>query len=88
MSEPDRSDPSGGTPSEREAQAGAAPGFVESAASGLASVRPGGGGSPDEAIPMLTEIVDVPRYVPEDLPETLAEVDWGGLAERVRENVT
>ncbi len=43
---------------------------------------------PDEAIPMLTEIVQVPRYVPEELPRTLEEVDWSGLAERVRENVT
>jgi uncharacterized membrane-anchored protein YjiN (DUF445 family) len=42
---------------------------------------------PDEAIPMLTEIVDVPRYVPETLPRTLEEVDWSELAERVRENV-
>jgi hypothetical protein len=88
MSEPNRFDPSGGALSEGEVQAGAAPGLVESAASGLASVRPAGSGSPDEAIPMLTEIVDVPRYVPEDLPETLAEVDWSSLAERVRENVT
>jgi hypothetical protein len=48
---------------------------------------PGRAGS-DEAIPMLTEIVQVPRYVPEDLPRTLEEVDWSGLTERVRENVT
>ena len=38
----------------------------------------------DEAIPMLTEIVQVPRYVPEELPRTLEEVDWSGLTERVR----
>jgi hypothetical protein len=45
-------------------------------------------GSPDEAIPMLTEIVQVPRYAVEDLPETLDEVDWSELGERVRVNVT
>jgi uncharacterized membrane-anchored protein YjiN (DUF445 family) len=43
---------------------------------------------PDEAIPMLTEIVQVPRYVAEDLPKSLDDVDWAELAERVRENVT
>jgi uncharacterized membrane-anchored protein YjiN (DUF445 family) len=42
----------------------------------------------DEAIPMLTEIVQVPRYNAEDLPETLTQVDWAELGERVRENVT
>ena len=42
----------------------------------------------DEPIPMLTEIVQVPRYGPETLPATLQEVDWAALAERVRENVT
>jgi uncharacterized membrane-anchored protein YjiN (DUF445 family) len=42
----------------------------------------------DEAIPMLTEIVQVPRYTSEELPETLSEVDWAELAERVRQNVT
>ena len=41
----------------------------------------------DEPIPMLTEVVQVPRYDAEDLPGSLAEVDWGDLAERVRENV-
>jgi len=45
-------------------------------------------GGPDEAIPMLTEIVQVPRYAPEELPKSLAEVSWADLAERVRENVT
>jgi hypothetical protein len=38
-------------------------------------------------IPMLTEVVQVPRYDTEDLPQTLAEVDWGDLGQRVRENV-
>jgi len=41
----------------------------------------------DEPIPMLTEVVQVPRYDTEDLPQSLAEVDWGDLAQRVRENV-
>jgi hypothetical protein len=47
---------------------------------------PAAGG--DEAIPMLTEIVQVPRYAPEELPASLGDVEWAGLAERVRENVT
>jgi len=38
-------------------------------------------------IPMLTEVVQVPRYDAEDLPQTLAEVNWGDLGQRVRENV-
>jgi len=50
--------------------------------------RPAPAGGSDEAIPMLTEIVQVPRYAIEDLPETLEEVDWSELAERVRVNVT
>ena len=37
---------------------------------------------------MLTEIVQVSRYVPAELPRALEDVDWSGLAERVRENVT
>lgn len=41
----------------------------------------------DEPIPMLTEVVQVPRYDQEELPKTLADVDWGDLAQRVRENV-
>ncbi len=41
----------------------------------------------DEPIPMLTEVVQVPRYDTEELPESFAEVDWGDLAQRVRENV-
>jgi hypothetical protein len=46
------------------------------------------GTRPDEAIPMLTEIVDVPRYAQEDLPKSLGDVDWAELGERIRENVT
>lgn len=49
---------------------------------------PPGKPASDEAIPMLTEIVQVPRYTSDELPETPAEVDWSRLAERVRENVT
>ena len=45
------------------------------------------GAPADEPIPMLTEVVQVPRYDTEDLPASLADVDWGDLAERVRENV-
>ena len=41
----------------------------------------------DEPIPMLTEVVQVPRYDTEDLPQSLADVDWGDLSQRVRENV-
>jgi hypothetical protein len=56
-------------------------------AAAAAAAVPGRAG-PDETIPMLTEIVQVPRYLPELLPRTLEEVDWSGLTERVRENVT
>jgi hypothetical protein len=42
--------------------------------------------SADDPIPMLTEVVQVPRYEPEDLPHSLADVDWSDLAQRVREN--
>ncbi|MBN9425518.1 MAG: hypothetical protein J0H09_03325 [Burkholderiales bacterium] len=41
----------------------------------------------DDAIPMLTEIVEVPRYDSADLPPTIADVDWPRLALRVQENV-
>ncbi|MFM1987754.1 MAG: hypothetical protein RJA99_711 [Pseudomonadota bacterium] len=44
-------------------------------------------GAADLPIPMLTEIVEVPRYAPETLPAELEDVDWAELAERVRENV-
>lgn len=51
-----------------------------------APARPAGG--EETTIPMLTEIVQVPRYAREDLPASLEAVDWAELAERVRENVT
>ena len=41
----------------------------------------------DDAIPMLTEIVDVDRYDAEELPQSLSQVDWPQLALRVQENV-
>jgi hypothetical protein len=45
-------------------------------------------GGEEMTIPMLTEIVQVPRYAREELPASLEEVDWAELAERIRENVT
>ena len=41
----------------------------------------------DDAIPMLTEIVDVDRYDAEELPQSLSQVDWPQLALRVQEHV-
>jgi hypothetical protein len=41
----------------------------------------------EEVIPMLTEVVQVARYDADELPKSLADVDWGDLAQRVRENV-
>ncbi|MCD6681448.1 MAG: hypothetical protein LT102_12485 [Burkholderiaceae bacterium] len=41
----------------------------------------------DEAIPMLTEVVELPRYDAAELPQALADVDWAHLALRVQENV-
>lgn len=41
----------------------------------------------DEPIPMLTEVMQVPRYEAEDIPQNFADVDWGELAQKVRENV-
>lgn len=41
----------------------------------------------DEAIPLLTEVIEVPRYDASELPKTLADVDWSQLALRVQENV-
>jgi hypothetical protein len=49
---------------------------------------PSGSPAPDEPIPMLTEVVQVPRYATHELPRSLGDVDWAALAERVRENVT
>ncbi|RPH67181.1 MAG: hypothetical protein EHM83_02150 [Burkholderiales bacterium] len=55
-----------------------------------AQVRAAGGATPgegDDAIPMLTEVVEVPRYDPSELPRTLTAIDWSQLALRVQENV-
>lgn len=41
----------------------------------------------EEVIPLLTEVVEVPRYDRSELPRTLVEIDWAQLAMRVRENV-
>lgn len=41
----------------------------------------------DDAIPMLTEVVELPRYDAAELPQALADVDWAHLALRVQENV-
>ncbi|MEI7445287.1 MAG: hypothetical protein WCK28_10395 [Burkholderiales bacterium] len=75
------SDVAGGGASAEAAGAGPAPGRDD-------ATEPLPVGAADLPIPMLTEIVEVPRYAPEDLPETLEAVDWAELADRVRENVT
>lgn len=41
----------------------------------------------DDLVPMLTDVLQLPRYQPDVLPATLNEVDWTALTERVRENV-
>jgi len=41
----------------------------------------------DESIPLLTEVVEIPRYGGADLPASLAEVDWAALAQQVQDNV-
>ena len=41
-----------------------------------------------EAIPMLTEIVEVPAYSAESLPATLRDINWDEVAERVRKQVS
>ncbi len=45
------------------------------------------GEPPDDAIPLLTEVVELPRYDANELPRTLTEIDWAQLALRVQENV-
>jgi hypothetical protein len=51
--------------------------------SGSTAPKPGA-----EAIPMLTEIVDVPAYSADNLPATLREIDWDEVASRVRRQVS
>lgn len=43
--------------------------------------------SADHHVPMLTDVVQIPRYQSADLPERLDEVNWTQLSERVRDNV-
>ena len=50
-------------------------------------VQPDSSADADDAIPMLTEVVQVPRYAQRDLPETLGAVDWAALERRVQDNV-
>lgn len=40
-----------------------------------------------DAIPMLTDVVNVQRYHQDQLPRDFGDVDWGELAAQVRENV-
>ncbi len=50
---------------------------------------PGGPGLPgsDDAIPLLTEVVEAPRYRAPDLPAALSDVDWSALSRQVQDNV-
>lgn len=73
------------TPPQDPAGADPAPTDATAPATDEAAPRPAG--AADLPIPMLTEIVEVPRYAPEELPAELDDVDWAELAERVRENV-
>ena len=41
----------------------------------------------EETIPMLTDVVNVQRYHPDQLPRSFEAVDWSELAGQVRENV-
>jgi len=41
----------------------------------------------DEAIPTLTEIVNLPRYGEPELPAALSDVDWSALAQHIQDNV-
>ncbi len=41
----------------------------------------------DASIPLLTEIIDLPRYDAGELPPALTDIDWSQLALRVQENV-
>lgn len=50
---------------------------------------PGGPGLPgsDDAIPLLTEVLEAPRYRAPDLPASLDDVDWSALSRQVQDNV-
>ncbi len=54
-------------------------------AAGAAADRDSGG---DGGIPMLTDVLHLPRYQPSELPADLAQIDWSALELRVQENVT
>jgi len=41
----------------------------------------------DDAIPLLTEVVEAPRYSVHGLPAALSDVDWSALAREVQDNV-
>lgn len=41
----------------------------------------------EDSIPMLTDVVNVQRYHPDQLPRNFEDVDWSELAGQVRENV-
>lgn len=60
---------------------------LERLAGQLRAAAAGAAETGDDAIPMLTEVVEVPRYDRSELPRTLVEIDWAQLAMRVRENV-
>jgi hypothetical protein len=42
---------------------------------------------PDDNIPMLTEVVQVPRYSKTELPKAIDDVQFSALSERVEHNV-
>ncbi len=41
----------------------------------------------DQQVPMLTDVLQVPRYQAGELPSSLDDVNWPALADRVRDNV-
>jgi hypothetical protein len=41
----------------------------------------------EQHFPTLTEVMSVPRYASNELPDSLAEVEWADLAQKVRDNV-
>ncbi len=53
---------------------------TETPAGGLASF-------PEDSIPMLTEVVQVPRYSKANLPDNIDDVGFAALSDRVEQNV-
>ncbi len=41
----------------------------------------------DQQVPMLTDVLQVPRYQSNELPQKLDDVNWSALSDRVRDNV-